>query len=103
MIGIFASFLYSLIGIGIVFLVLAVLILVIKIISARAIKPKEEAKESKPTPPPALAKGSFGSVARFDVPDKTAAMLMAIVADTTGKPLNTLRFISIREMKEEVQ
>ena len=35
-----------------------------------------------------------------DVPDKTAAMLMAIVADRTGKPLNQLRFISIREVKD---
>ena len=31
---------------------------------------------------------------------KTAAMLMAIVADKLGKPLNELRFISIREIKE---
>ena len=30
---------------------------------------------------------------------KTAAMLMAIVADKTGKPLNELRFISIKEVK----
>jgi hypothetical protein len=34
------------------------------------------------------------------VPDKTAAMLMAIVAEKTGKPLNELRFISIKEVKE---
>jgi len=27
-------------------------------------------------------------------------MLMAIVADRTGKPLNQLRFISIREVKD---
>ena len=31
---------------------------------------------------------------------KTAAMLMAIVASKTGKPLNQLRFISIREIKD---
>ena len=28
-------------------------------------------------------------------------MIMAIVADATGKPLNELRFLSIREIKEE--
>ena len=33
-------------------------------------------------------------------PDRTAAMLMAIVADKLGKPLNELRFISIREIKD---
>jgi len=27
-------------------------------------------------------------------------MLMAIVADKTGKPLNQLRFLSIREIKD---
>ena len=28
-------------------------------------------------------------------------MIMAIVADTLGKPLNELRFLSIKEIKEE--
>ena len=48
----------------------------------------------------APAPGSAGKSALHDVPDKTAAMLMAIVADRTGKPLNQLRFISIREVKD---
>ena len=35
------------------------------------------------------------------VPDyQLAAMLMAIVADRLGKPLNELRFISIREIRD---
>ena len=34
-----------------------------------------------------------------DVNPKTAAMIMAIVADKMGKPLNELRFISIKEVK----
>ena len=46
------------------------------------------------------APGSAGKIALHDVPDKTAAMLMAIVADRTGKPLNQLRFLSIREVKD---
>ena len=29
----------------------------------------------------------------------TAAMLMAIVADKMGKPINELRFISVREVE----
>ena len=48
----------------------------------------------------ATAPGSAGEIKLHDVPDKTAAMLMAIVADKLGKPLNELRFISIREIKE---
>ena len=48
-----------------------------------------------------LADYSAGSVKRYDVPDKTAAMLMAIVADELKAPLNELRFVSIREIKED--
>ena len=48
-----------------------------------------------------LAKYSAGSVKRYDVPDKTAAMLMAIVADASGIPLGELRFLSIRDVTEE--
>ena len=48
---------------------------------------------------PATAPGSAGKLKLYDVEPKTAAMLMAIVADTMGKPLNELRFISIKEVK----
>ncbi len=45
------------------------------------------------------APGTAGELKLHDVPPKTAAMLMAIVADKTGKPLNELRFTSIKEVK----
>ena len=45
------------------------------------------------------APGSAGQLKLHDVEPKTAAMIMAIVADTMGKPLNELRFISIKEVK----
>ncbi len=48
-----------------------------------------------------LAPGSAGILKLHDVEPKTAAMLMAIVADQLGKPLNELRFLSIREVKEQ--
>ena len=48
---------------------------------------------------PAEAPGSAGKLKLYDVEPKTAAMLMAIVADKMGKPLNELRFISIKEVK----
>lgn len=46
-----------------------------------------------------LAPGTAGQIKLHDVPPKTAAMLMAIVANKMGKPLNELRFISIKEVK----
>ena len=48
----------------------------------------------KPTAP-----GSAGELKLYNVEPKTAAMLMAIVADKLGKPLNQLRFISIKEVE----
>ena len=52
-----------------------------------------------PAAPKAVAPGSAGELKLHDVEPKTAAMLMAIVADKMGKPLNELRFISIKEVK----
>ena len=57
------------------------------------------APEPVPEAPKPTAPGSAGQVKLHGVPPKTAAMLMAIVADKTGKPLNELRFISIKEVK----
>ena len=48
---------------------------------------------------PVPAPGSAGKLKLYDVEPKTAAMIMAIVADKMGKPLNELRFISIKEVK----
>jgi hypothetical protein len=56
----------------------------------------ETAPQKKPVAP-----GSAGHVKRFDVPDKEAAMVMAVVAYQLQKPLNELRFISIKEVKED--
>lgn len=55
--------------------------------------------EPAPIPEAKTAPGSAGEVKLFDVPDKEAAMIMAIVADKLQKPLNELRFISIKEVK----
>ena len=59
----------------------------------------EEAKQMEAMKP--IAPGSAGQLKLHDVAPKTAAMLMAIVADTMGKPINELRFISIKEVKEK--
>ena len=60
-----------------------------------------EAPAAVPVPetPAPTAPGSAGKLKLHDVEPKTAAMVMAIVADKLGKPLNELRFISIKEVK----
>ena len=61
-----------------------------------------EAPAAAPAAAPVSAEpapGSAGKLKLHDVEPKTAAMLMAIVADKMGKPINELRFISIKEVK----
>jgi Na+-transporting methylmalonyl-CoA/oxaloacetate decarboxylase gamma subunit len=102
-------------GYGVVFAGLVILMIVLyctgayfksKDAKAKAAADAEAAKkkaaapvvaETKPELP--LAPGSAGHVKLFDVPDKEAAMIMAIVADKMQKPLNELHFISIKEVK----
>ena len=94
-------------GMAVVFFGLILLMFVTKIAGAiigrkKAAAPAAAPAAAAPAAPAAKnapAPGSAGKIALHDVPDKTAAMLMAIVADRTGKPLNQLRFISIREVK----
>ena len=61
------------------------------------------AKATAPAAPAAapkkVAPGSAGELKLYDVEPKTAAMIMAIVANQMGKPLNELRFKSIKEVK----
>ena len=45
------------------------------------------------------APGTAGKLKLHDVEPRTAAIIMAIVADKMGKPINELRFISIKEVK----
>jgi len=67
----------------------------------KGIAPMDKAPAAAPAAAsaPAVAPGTAGQLKLHDVPPKTAAMLMAIVADKMGKPINELRFISIKEVK----
>ena len=84
-------------------LVLVVIIAVIrKAISNKKAASAPVAVEEAPAPAPVdapKAPGSAGGVKLHNVEPKTAAMLMAIVADKLQKPLNELRFISIKEVE----
>ena len=59
----------------------------------------QAATAAAPAAPKPVAPGAAGELKLHDVEPRTAAMLMAIVADKMGKPLNELRFISIKEVK----
>lgn len=51
-------------------------------------------------PADVAAPGTAGNLKLHDVNPKTAAMIMAIVANQMQKPLNELRFISIKEVEK---
>lgn len=95
---------YCVVFLGIVLLMLVVMLLC-RIMIAKA--KKAEAANPVPTPVepirviPASAPGTAGELKLYDTDPRDAAMIMAIVADTLGKPLNELRFISIKEVKDE--
>lgn len=97
---------YLVVFFGLVLLMVVVMIMG-KIMVAQAAKSKAKAAvpaAAEPAAPAAeapAAPGSAGELKLYDTDPKDAAMIMAIVADTLGKPINELRFISIKEVKED--
>ena len=101
----------ALLGYAVVFFGLILLMCVITILgksfqamearqkAAAAAAPAAAAPAAAPAVSAEPAPGSAGKLKLHDVEPKTAAMLMAIVADKMGKPINELRFISIKEVK----
>ncbi len=92
-------------GYGVVFVGLILLMVVVmalgKIMTSRkkAVQAADPAPAAAPAPVGKPAPGSAGEVKLYDVSDRDAAMIMAIVADKMGRPLNELRFKSIKEVK----
>lgn len=109
--GLLALLGYAVVFFGIILLMLVVMamgrIFIARDKKAAAIKAAAAAANTAaPAASPAAASaptapGSAGQLKLHDVEPKTAAMLMAIVANKMGKPLNELRFISIKEVKEQ--
>ena len=86
--------------VGLLTLALIIIIICKAVSKRKAALAITEAPAPVPAEVPAVtAPGSAGHIKLHDVPPKTAAMVMAIVADKMGKPLNELRFISIKEVK----
>ena len=115
------------IGIAVVFLVLIVLMLIIWVMG-KAFDGSEKLKEKHPEwgeklqkakakmmfwkkdkKEPEIAEngvndtanGTCGELKLINVEERDAAMIMAIVADNMGTPLNELRFISIKKVEDE--
>ena len=101
------SVLDALLGYLVVFIGLSLLMLTViivgKVMTAKKKTAKEPAAEPAaaviPETPKQLAPGSAGDVKLYDTDPRDAAMIMAIVADKLQKPLNELRFVSIKEVK----
>lgn len=100
------ALLYSLLGVCVVFFALVLLILIICVMNMFRKDEKKAAAAPAPAAAPAAvvaepvyAPGTAGELKLYDTDERVAAMLMAIVADELGAPLNELRFKSIRELK----
>ena len=93
---------YAVVFIGIIMLMILVMFvgdLMFKSAKRKAAK----APAAAPAAPaaPAAAPGTAGELKLYDTDPRDAAMVMAVVADKLGKPLNELRFKSIREVKDK--
>ena len=101
--GLVALLGYAVVFIGLIALMVVVMIMG-KVMSAKKTAPAAApaAATAAPTPAPkaapALATGVADECKLYNVGDREAAMLMAIVANKLGKPLNTLRFKSMKEV-----
>ena len=113
-IGILDAAIVAVLGYAVVFfgliLLMGVIIIMGKAFMAKDKKAAAQAAAAKKTlaaapvaapvaAAPVAAPGTAGQLKLHDVSPKTAAMIMAIVANQMGKPLNELRFISIKEVK----
>ena len=94
---------YAVVFIGIIMLMILVLFvgdLMFKSAKRKAAKAPAAAAPAAPAAP-AAAPGTAGELKLYDTDPRDAAMVMAIVADKLGKPINELRFKSIREVKDK--
>ena len=97
----------ALLGYAVVFFGLILLMIVVTILGKifmaadkKVAKTEAPAAAAAPVAEAPKAPGSAGQLKLYNVEPKTAAMLMAIVANKMGKSINELRFISIKEVEQ---
>ena len=107
--GIGNNLLDAILGYAVVFIGLTLLMVVIIIVGKIMVAKLKKALKAPADAPAAAeapaakalpaAPGTAGEVKIYDTDPRDAAMIMAIVADKLQKPLNELRFVSIKEVK----
>lgn len=97
----------ALLGYAVVFIGIIMLMILVMFVGDLMFKSAKRKAANAPTAAPAApaapaaAPGTAGELKLYDTDPKDAAMVMAIVADKLGKPINELRFKSIREVKDK--
>ena len=94
----------ALLGYAVVFIGIIMLMILVMFVGDLMFKSaKRKAAKAPAAAPaaPAAAPGTAGELKLYDTDPRDAAMVMAIVADKLGKPINELRFKSIREVKDK--
>lgn len=83
-------------------IIMAVLVLLMGFVSLMTwllnIKKPKITAVSKPQETAEIASGSCGGIKLYNVDERSAAIVMAIVADELNTPLCELRFLSIKEI-----
>lgn len=97
----------ALLGYAVVFIGIIMLMILVMFVGDLMFKSAKRKAANAPAPAPAApaapaaAPGTAGELKLYDTDPRDAAMAMAIVADKLGKPINELRFKSIREVKDK--
>lgn len=97
----------ALLGYAVVFIGIIMLMILVMFVGDLMFKSAKRKAANAPAPAaaapaaPAAAPGTAGELKLYDTDPRDAAMVMAIVADKLGKPINELRFKSIREVKDK--
>lgn len=97
----------ALLGYAVVFIGIIMLMILVMFVGDLMFKSAKRKAANTPAPAPAApaapaaAPGTAGELKLYDTDPRDAAMAMAIVADKLGKPINELRFKSIREVKDK--
>ena len=97
----------ALLGCAVVFIGIIMLMILVMFVGDLMFKSAKRKAAKAPAAAPATpaataaAPGTAGELKLYDTDPRDAAMVMAIVADKLGKPLNELRFKSIREVKDK--